>query len=564
MPLQRFKLNLLLRYRPMRHYFPLLCLLFSQTLMAKSEPTPAEALAAGQAAVLFQVSNDYPVIIPGAYGPQISVTRADSDSKTLHYLQATGKGFRTTKSFLGTLPPGRYRFVDFEAVPCKILCGQPYLPPPTNMPEFEVNAGRIRYLGTLGFAMLSNSYSTQPSAFRKYWSWAHTPPPAEGPRMLLAYPELNAFRQSIDSGWAGPDNAGSNGLRLQLKTISYGMFGASDYGDDGFYFGSHNGMVKRVRAGSSTALIDTGHDFMVTSVRELAPGRIFITAEASTLRYSDDDGKTWQDRSAGIDYGVAANAVVIGHDEMVFTVQKDDRVLLYRGNPSTGSWRKIAEFPLVFATWTGLPGAQPELFHHNGTLVLTLPSRKLAVITLADERSELRDPPGSIAMAKLSADGVLRCSCAKSIAVSPYESRDYGKTWVPASFSRFLYLPEFHDSQNGFSYQGAVFSAKNTGLSFTRDGGTTWEFSNYPDLGRAWWQPSYSRDGKTMLLYSVSNFGNTAFQVLKTSIDSGKTWQRLPSRQGWLYPPMPSGNGTAPVSPAPPAPPSAPPPPPKS
>lgn len=540
-------------------------LLCSASLVSYAKNLSLDTLANGNGAVLFQFSNDYPVIYPGTIGPQISVTLADSDGKTLHFLQPSNTGFRSTLSYLGALPPGRYRFVDFQAVPCKILCPGAYLPPPDNLPEFEIAAGRVRYLGTIGFAMLSNAYSTQPSAFRKYWGWTHSPQPGESLRMLMGYPDLSNFQNSVDNGWAGTDSAGSDGMRLQLKTLSYGMFGASDYDNDGFYFASHNGMIKRFRAGNAIALIDTGHDFMVTSVRELTPGHIFTTSEAGLVRYSDDDGKTWQDRSAGIEYGVAANAVVLAEDEVAFTLQKGDRVLLYRGAPSSGNWRKIAEFPLVFATWTGLPGAQPELFHYQGTLVLTLPSRKLAVISLADESSELRDPPGSIAMAKLSADGVLRCSCAKSIAISPYESRDYGKTWAPADFSRFLNLPEFHDSLNGFSYQGAVFSAKNTGLSFTRDGGKTWEFSNYPDLGRAWWQPSYSRDGNVMLLYSVSSLGNTAFQVLKTSLDGGKNWQAVSSRQGWLYPPVPEGNGTAPAPPALPETPIAPaPPPPKT
>jgi hypothetical protein len=196
---------------------------------------------------------------------------------------------------------------------------------------------------------------------------------------------------------------------------------------------------------------------------------------------------------------------------------------------------------------------------------LTLPSRKLAVIDLASGTSELRDPPGSIALTKLSGDGVLRCSCAKTIAVSPYESRDYGKTWTPAAFSRFLGLPEFHDAQNGFSYQGAVFSTKKTGLSFTRDGGKTWDLTNYPELSQAWWQPAYSRNGKVLMLYSISFFGQTALQVVKTSVDGGKSWQRLTGPVRWPNAPpsaRPTGPSPVPNAVPPIGPPSPPPPPP--
>lgn len=541
----------------------LLLLCLCVPLAAKSPPVN-EALKSGQGAVLFQLSNDFPAVFPGAVAPQISVTPAGSDGKTLFFLDGSSAGFRTTRSYLGALPPGRYRFVDFQAVACKVLCPGPALPAPDNMPEFEISAGRVRYLGTIALAIVSNSYSTDRSAFRNYWSWKHTPEANEAKHMLGAYPDATGFSETMDSGWHGIESPTADTARIQMKARSYGMLGATDYGEDGFYFSSHNGMIKRQTPGGALELLDTGHDLMVTSVRELSDGQVFATGEAGMLRYSSDKGMQWIDRSEGIPFGLAANAVVIGEDEVAFTLQKNETVSLYIGKASQGAWRKLADFPLVFATWTGLPGAQPELFHHNGTLVLTLPSRKLAVIDLASGTSELRDPPGSIAVAKLSGDGVLRCSCAKTIAVSPYESRDYGKTWTPATFSRFLGLPEFHDAQNGFSYQGAVFSAKNTGLSFTRDGGKTWDFSNHPDLARTWWQPSYSRNGKVLLLYSISLFGQTAMQMLKTSQDGGKTWQTLngpvrwpnapPSAPPMAFPPSPVPNlGESSPPPPPPA-----------
>ena len=533
-------------------------------LDAKTPPVQ-EVLAGGQGAVLFQLSNDFPTVFPGALIPQISVIPSGSDGKTVYFLEGSSNGFRTTRSYLGALPPGRYRFVDFQAVDCKMLCADPALPAPMDMPEFEISTGRVRYLGTIALAMLSNSYSTNPNAFRNYWSWNHRPEAKEAKHMLGAYPALSSFAASLDSGWHGTETATAEMSRIQMKARSYGMLGATDFGEDGFYFSSHNGMIKRYRPGGALELLDTGHDLMVTSVRELAGGHLFTTGEAGMLRYSADGGMTWVDRSEGLPFGLTTNAVVIGDDEVAFTLQKNEAVSLYRGKASGGEWRKIGDFPLVFATWTGLPGAQPELFHHNGTLVLTLPSRKLAVIDLASGTSELRDPPGSIALTKLSGDGVLRCSCAKTIAVSPYESRDYGKTWTPAAFSRFLGLPEFHDAQNGFSYQGAVFSTKKTGLSFTRDGGKTWDLTNYPELSQAWWQPAYSRNGKVLMLYSISFFGQTALQVVKTSVDGGKSWQRLTGPVRWPNAPpsaRPTGPSPVPNAVPPIGPPSPPPPPP--
>lgn len=531
--------------------------------LAAKTPPVQEALAGGQGAVLFQLSNDFPAVFPGALIPQISVTPAGSDGKTVFFLEGGSNGFRTTRSYLGALPPGRYRFVDFQAVDCKILCADPALPAPMDMPEFDISAGRIRYLGTIALAMVSTSATTNPAAFRNYWSWKHTPDMAEAKHMLGVYPDISAFSASMDSGWAGNESTTAEMNRIQMKARSYGMLGATDYGEDGFYFSSHNGMIKRYKPGGALEFLHTGHDLMVTSVRELPGGSVFTTGEAGMLGYSADGGMTWVDRGEGLPFGLTTNAVVIGDDEVAFTLQKKDSVSLYRGKASGGEWRKIGDFPLVFATWTGLPGAQPELFHHNGTLVLTLPSRKIAVIDLTTGTSTLRDLPGSIATAKLSADGVLRCACAKSIATSPYESRDYGQTWTPAAFNRFLGLPEFHDAQNGFSYQGAPFSAKKSGLSFTRDGGKTWDFTHHPDLSRSWWQPAYSRNGKVLMLYSISFFGQTALQIVRTSVDSGKTWQPLDgpllwpnapaSAQPTAYPPSPVPKSVE-LSPPPPPP----------
>lgn len=541
----------------------LLCLC---TPLAAKSPPVNEALGSGQGAVLFQLSNDFPMVFPGALIPQISVTPAGSDGKTLYFLDGNGAGFRTTRSYLGALPPGRYRFVDFQAVDCKVLCAGPALPAPADMPEFEISAGRIRYLGTIALAMVSTSATTDPAAFRNYWSWTHTPGAAEAKHMLGAYPDISAFSASLDSGWAGNEGPTAEMNRIQMKARSYGMLGATDYGEDGFYFSSHNGMIKRYKPGGALEFLYTGHDLMVTSVRELPGGAVFTTGEAGVVRYSADGGMTWTDRSDGIPFGLTANAAVVGEDEVAFTLQKNETVSLYLGKASQGAWRKLADFPLVFATWTGLPGAQPELFHHNRTLVLTLPSRKIAVIDLATGNSSLRDLPGSIATAKLSGDGVLRCACAKSIATSPYESRDYGQTWTPATFNRFLGLPEFHDAQNGFSYQSAPFSAKKSGVSFTRDGGKTWDFTHHPDLSRSWWQPAYSRSGKVLMLYSISFFGQTALQIVKTSVDDGKTWQTLNGPLRWPNAPasvQPTGLSPVPTPVAPIGPP-APPPPPKS
>ena len=281
--------------------------------LAAKTPPAQEALSGCQGAVLLPLSNDFPAVFPGGLVRQISVTPAGSDGKTVFFLEGSSNGFRTTRSYLGALPPGRYRFVDFQAVDCKVLCAEPSLPAPTDMPEFDISAGRVRYLGTIGLAMVSNSYSTNPKAFRNYWNWNHRPGSDEAKHMLGAYPALSTYTTALDSGWAGNEASSAEMNRIQMKAGSYGMLGATDYGEDGFYFSSHNGMIKRYKPGGALELFDTGHDLMVTSVRELAGGQLFTTGEAGMLRYSADDGMTWVGRGEGLPHREVLRAPRNGH-----------------------------------------------------------------------------------------------------------------------------------------------------------------------------------------------------------------------------------------------------------
>ena len=91
----------------LRAFLAVVLLGLCPALAAKTPPVN-EALAGGQGAVLFQLSNDFPAVFPGALIPQISVIPSGSDGKTVYFLEGSSNGFRTTRSYLGALPPGRY------------------------------------------------------------------------------------------------------------------------------------------------------------------------------------------------------------------------------------------------------------------------------------------------------------------------------------------------------------------------------------------------------------------------------------------------------------------------
>lgn len=554
-----------------RAWWWLCCLfaLFSANAFAKVVPN--DEMPAGQGAVFFHLAVNYPRanigLIPASL---ISVEPVGVDKPSKFYLVGSTEAMQSSVDYFGSLPPGRYRFVDFSATVCKILCGQPLTPPPADIPEFEVRAGEVGYLGTIFFSKMA-PLTAGPDQFVTTWGWHSFPDEDEG-RRLFAGAHAALGEKPLRSGWFDSKPfAAANDRVLRIKGESAGMFLSGRHGDDGFYFGSQNGVIKRWKPGGVVELFDTGTDFTLSSVIETANGVILAGGEAGALRASSDRGKTWSDRGRNLPYGAIANLIALDDGDVLFTLSRRESVAIYRGRADAEAWAaqgwtKIAEFDMKFAFWTGLPGVQPQLFRHDSRLVLTLPSRKFAVLDLDGGNREVLDPPGSIGNFKVSPDGTLWCTCAKSIAMSPYLSRDFGKTWQPSEISRFMVLPEFFDTQRAFSYQGAIFSAKKTGVTTSTDGGKTWQFTHEPEINMAWWLPAYSRDGSIMLLHSLQVFGNSAIQLSKYSRDGGTTWQRIPLLARWVHEPaMVSTAGSENERVPPPAPPSTilvPPPPP--
>ncbi|TXH65810.1 MAG: exo-alpha-sialidase [Lysobacteraceae bacterium] len=496
------------------------------------DPLP---LKEGEGAVLFHLVNNFPAASSVGYlTSPVQVQRVDADAKKLT-VGVDLTGMLTTVNYIGVLPAGRYRLYDFQPRIGCWVCKHPDFPPIATMPDFEVRAGEVSYLGTIQLSIVS--YPLDEKKPRKVsWGWDETPDMALGQRMFAALqPTLTAM--PLRSGWAESREPGHDERwRAAIRSESQGMVIGGRYGRDGFYFGAQNGVVKRWRPGTDIEMLDTGSSFLLVSALETPGGVLLASGEASTLRSSSDGGRTWADRGATLPYGQVANLISIDDGNGVaFTVTSGGRVIVYRGQADTGDFRPFAEFEMKFAFWTGLPGVMPQLFRHGERLVLTLPSRKFAVIDLATGASEALDPPGSIGNFKMNPDGTLWCTCAKSIAFSPYVSKDFGKTWQASEISRFMMLPEFFDAERGFSYQGAIFSAKKTGVARTADGGKTWELTHEPDINLAWWAPAYSADGSVMLLHSLQVFGNHGMTLSKYSLDGGTTWQRVPDRMSWAY-----------------------------
>jgi hypothetical protein len=401
------------------------------------------------------------------------------------------------------------------------------------MPEFDVKPGVVSYLGTVFYSQTVNAGSKSEDSVTD-WAWQSVPNLPQGRRQLAAsFPEASSAAKDLVSGWVETSGPDSDLERLRkIKSNSTGFYQPSKYGVDGFYFGSQNGVVKRWRSSGSIELLDTGADFVIDSVLEVDSRTLMAGGEAGTLKVSLDAGRTWVDRSAGLPWGIVHGLLLLENGDVAFAVSLPESVAVFEGKPASGDWKKLGEFPLRFATWTGMRGVRPELFRNQSRLFLTLPSNHLAVLNPSSQSSQVMETPGSFLTFKVSPDGVLRCTCTKAILLSPYESHDLGKTWTGSDFSRYMVLPEFRDGLHGVSAQ-LVRSPEKSGINMTADGGKTWQFTHVKEMGVAWWSATYSDDGSVILLDSVQINAAGAISLFLYSRDDGKTWQLMPTNAIW-------------------------------
>lgn len=519
--------------------------LISATAYASLQPD--DKFNRGEGAVVFTVTVDYPSsanvnAIAPLLLPTVTVQSVDGDKPRLYFLNYRLEGLQSVRAYGGSLPPGRYRFYDFAGHSCALtlVCRGPTIPAPAEMPEFTVSEGQISYLGTISFAAIVKSDVTNLKDMEQRWAWSNSPDLVSGRRLISAmYHELAEQTDKIVAGWSStPDKfAATRKLQAEMRFRSSGYYQASSFGQDGFYFGAQNGVIKRWSPLDGLKLIDTGSDFPIRTVAAQNDGRILAGGEGTTLLYSPDGGRTWQDAAVGLPFGIITKIVRINDEEVVFSLLQKETASLYRGHFGASTWTKLGEFQAHFAFWTGFPGALPELFVQGQDLVMSLPSKQGVHLRLDGGQPRVFALPGGIQSFSYTLDGVMRCRCARSIAVNPFESRDMGRTWQPADLDRYLLLPVFKSSLEGFSYQGALFSKTKSGVVVTQDGGKAWEKVSGMGNGN-WWAPTYSADGSRMLLTGVLMLTNSAMDMVQTSADGGKTWSLLDGPREWLYPPI--------------------------
>ncbi len=517
--------------------------LFGALLIAASsvhaKAPPQDVLAPGDGAVLVTVSVNYPNAgNANAFAnliPALEVERLGGDKPEVMALQPALAGLQVARSYGGSLPPGRYRV----ATICP-SCGDLSEPKAgEDLPEFTVLAGKTSYLGTVMVSV--QGVGDKNSPLEAHWAWNAEPDARIGQRLLQAlYPSLAQATTLTLDGWQGtPEQVlAAAERRLEIKRGSAGLLEPGAHGANGFHFGANNGVIKRWSQADGVQLIDTGSPFLIRSVVEGEPGQLLAGGEAGTVLYSADDGLSWTDVSGDLPYGLVLQLKSAGGKDVLLSLLHGENVSLYRGRLGESRWDRLAEHVLEFKFWTGLRGIYPDMHVVGRGVALTLPSKKALYLDLDSGESHEIDMPGSAGAFSFTADGVMRCSCARSIAVNPWESRDLGRTWTPSSLDRFMRLPVFRSPTEAFTYKGPWLNPKSARIFTTTDGGRRMEQSPHlPPIGAWVASQAYSADGSVMLLTGSAEVDKEWVETVFTSVDQGTTWQPWSSERTWRHAP---------------------------
>jgi photosystem II stability/assembly factor-like uncharacterized protein len=445
---------------------------------------------------------------------ELTVLRIPSNAheqESRYMLRPTLDDTTRTAVYAAGLPPGSYRFIRFSSQQCGAICLNAWLDVGPEFSRFEIESGRLTDLGVI---IQSTAPGERGKALLAHDSAADHPETPEIVHELI--PDIAQLTQERPLSWtAASVPIDMAKLRNYTLTHSVGLVSPHPLEGGGFIYGTANGVLVESTPGHRLVSYDVGARSSIETVLVGGKGDWLVGGELGLLRISRDHGRTWQSIRGNIPFGVVVD-LCEWHGEIIATTLRGKDVYIHAAAAGSSEWRELAHYQMDLNSFWDIPGVRAASFVVDDGLITTLPGRKMAYLDLNTGQSDIRALPGAIQMFSVSADGVLRCRCAATIAVNPYESVDRGKTWKDSSASRFMMMPTFRDDKHGVAFKGAMFAHPK--MVYTNDGGLTWvESMDAPANTR---QLFYSKDG------SVAYLG-TPYGTFWATRDDGKTWQSL-------------------------------------
>jgi hypothetical protein len=509
---------------PAFRFFACLQALLSAALVAGCA-TQATIPARGSAASEQRIGGDaggvaFRVTVSGvgvsqffSYWHQVELQRIDVAKPAGKYHVAMSElGAVGSATYFGALPEGHYEISSFSSVQCGALCLNARLRLGSDAIRFNVERGKITYLGSLIYqreardsARLISSGTQDPDKLRA-WLRAYHPSYAALP-----------IRAWADDGEASSDSASFRAAQDRAP----GFMNPTLAPNGDVLFTTLAGSIRRLDRSGRITSINTGIDGRVHAALALTDSVWLAMGDFGEARLTRDRGATWEDAKLDLPYGVVRGLFKGKDREVVVMLQQSETISVYTGSVDTKVWtqRLLSGFKLDL--WRGGatgPMLVPDL--RSNRILVVLPSAKSFVFDANSYELSAFEFPGGVMGAGLSGDGVLRCRCNKSgFWVSTWESRDLGKSWQDSSLSRYLPIPEFRDAKVGFN-------TAEYGIQSTGDGGVSWK--KVFEQGEQYWPLLFFPYSFTFVFVDEQRIvaTDTLSQVL-VSDDAGNAWRRI-------------------------------------
>ncbi len=435
---------------------------------------------------------------------------AQASAEDTAILQRTREMTNSTAVFSGMVAPGRYRLSHANG----FIANTTYtFPLAGRLGSFEVKPREVSLLGTL---------LVQPLPGQRFLVGYLAPETELDNSFKALFPALaeQTRGQTANQFEPSAELTRSAALAPAFRSLTTALNGIESTADGSLLAGSKMGRVIWRKPGELRAVplqIDTWLE--VLSVRVYRQG-LLAAGEEGLLRYSNDEGKTWQALPAPAP-GLIAAAEPLGNGKLLALVRRDTRWSAHvSDDPFVGGWRQIASFEQERSM--NLPWQNAIVLAGSDRAGVFMPNGEFLVIDGRTETLERRSIGVSTSGAQMLADGTLLAQ-GGNIVRTTFMSTDGGRQWRDLDTSRFITAITAADTQTFFAVAPVDpgFFAGTYALMVSRDGAKTWKKSGEVPGGNPALVRSLRVDRHDGALLAVLSSG----RVMR-STDEGATWAR--------------------------------------
>ncbi len=433
---------------------------------------------------------------------------AQATAEDIAVLRRTRDMTNSTAVFSGMVAPGRYRLSHANGQ----FANTTYtFPLAGRLGSFVVKPREVSLLGTM---------LVQPLPMQRFLV-GYLPPDAELSNSFeVLFPALaqqtrgqapNQFEPSAELTRAAT-------LAPGIRSLTTALNGIDTTPDGSLLAGSKMGRVIWRKSGEQRARalqIDTWLE--VLSVRAWRQG-LLASGEEGLLRFSNDEGKTWQALPAPAP-GLIAAAEPLANGKVLALVRRGTQWTAHLSDdPFVGGWRQVASFEQersINLTWQNA-----IVLAGRDRAGVFMPNGELLVVDGGTGALERRSIGVSTSGAQILADGTLLAT-GGNLSRSTYISTDGGRQWRDLDTSRFVTAITAADAKTFYAVapvDPGIF-AGTFALMVSRDGAKTWKKSGEVPGGVPAQVRSLLVDRKDGALLAVLSQG----RVMR-STDEGATW----------------------------------------